>query len=131
MDTIELKDYGVFHGTHRGSLGVYTDEENGSTYAGERVDAVAHGYAVFKWSNGNTISGQFANGRWHGHREYHRPGGDVEYQLCEHGNFVHSATVRSDGACFYDNQPCGADHADYVALNAAAQQAAVRTCPAP
>ena len=129
MDTIEVWG-GVFHGLHRGKVGVYTHAD-GHTYAGAHEGAMAHGYGVLKGSVGNTYSGQFANGRSHGHAEVHWADGDVYYFLYEHGNLVHSARVDANGACYYDNQPCGADHADFAALKDAAQQATVRTCPYP
>ncbi len=115
MDTIELKGCGVFHGAHRGNVGVYKDKD-GRTYAGQRKGAVAHGYGVVTWSDGRTSSGQFANGDWHGHVEIHYANGDVWYQLCERGKRVHFARVRPDGQCEYDGEPCGADHAGHVAL---------------
>ena len=65
----------------------------------------------------------------HGYREYHYADGGVDYGLHERGKRVHSAFVRHDGACFYGDERCGADHADFVALQAAAQQAGVRTPP--
>jgi hypothetical protein len=110
-------------------VGVYT-HANGHTYAGERNErGLAHGEGVVTQSDGTTLSGQLADGRWHGHRERHCADGDVDYELCERGNFVHTARVRPDGACFYDNEPCGADRADFAKLKDAAQRAAVRTPP--
>jgi hypothetical protein len=129
MDTVELKRWGVFRGTHYGSVGVYT-HEFGCTYAGGRNEGgVAHGEGVLTESSGTTRSGQFADGHWHGHREDHLPDGDVGYYLCERGERVHFAHVEPDGACFYDNEPCGADHADFAELKDAAQRAGVRTPP--
>jgi hypothetical protein len=127
MDTVQLFG-GVYRGTHYGSMGVYTNEY-GHTYAGAHKDGVAHGFGVFTNSGGNTYSGQFADGRWHGHCETHLVIGDVSYELFERGHREHLARVRRDGACFYDRQPCGADHADFAALKAAAQQAGVRMPP--
>ena len=129
MDEIEL--FGsVLHGVHRGNVGVYTDED-GSTYAGEHAGGKAHGHGVLTYSDGHTHSGQLADGDWHGHGERHYANGAVDYELWERGNGVHSARVRPDGACDYDFQPCGADHAGFAKLQAAAQQAGVRTCPYP
>jgi hypothetical protein len=54
---------------------------------------------------------------------------DVGYSLCERGQRVHCARVRPDGDCFYDNEPCGADHADVAKLKDAAQRAGVRMPP--
>jgi hypothetical protein len=130
MDTIKL-DGAIYRGTHYGSVGVYTDRADGSTYAGGREGGVAHGEGVLTWSHGTTYSGQLADGDWHGHREYHCADADVYYyQLYERGNKVHTALVRSDGACFYDNKLCRADHAGLAKLKAAAQQAGVRMPPA-
>ncbi len=127
MDTIEV--YGaVHHGNHCGNMGVYTHERYG-TYSGEREGGKAHGFGVYKYSDGETCSGQLASGTWHGHSEYRCADGDVDYDLWERGKKVHSARVEADGACFYDNKPCGADHVGLVALKANAQPAAVRTCP--
>ncbi len=128
VDTIEVFDE-VWRGMRCGNVGVYTDPEDGNTYAGEREGAYAHGYGVYKSSDGYTASGQFANGSWNGYREAHGFYGDgvVDYSLYEGGiNPVHRAIVRPNGACEYDDQPCGADHTDHVALKAAAQQAGVR-----
>jgi hypothetical protein len=132
MDTVELKGWGVFRGTHRGSVGVYTDA-GGRTYAGGHKGGVAHGHGVVTRSDGDTYSGQFADGWWHGHCEVHWAGGTVVYYLWERGNLKEMlrARVERDGACFYDDKSCGADHAAFVALKAAAQQAGVRTCPLP
>jgi hypothetical protein len=129
MDTVELTRWGVFRGTHYGSVGVYTNKD-GHTYAGERKGDVAHGHGVVTY-DGNTYSGQFADGDWHGHREVHWADGDVYYGLWECGKSVHYAHLRPNGDCFYDNQPCGADYAGHLALKAAAQQAGVRTRPYP
>jgi hypothetical protein len=129
MDTIEVWG-GVFHGVHRGSVGVYTHED-GHTYAGAHEGAMAHGYGVLKGSVGNTYSGQFANGRSHGHVEVYWPDGDVVYWLYEHGKEVHCAHVKPNGACDYDDERCGADHAGLVALKATAQRAGVRNTRIP
>ena len=146
-----------FFGTHCGSVGVYTSKY-GHTYAGERKGDVAHGYGVLTREADSfdmmIVSGQFADGEWHGHGEEHRIYA-VYYHLYERGDYVHHAgvhvprdvgyelyelnpnpeehraRVEADGDCSYENQPCGADHADFVALKAAAQQAGVRTCPLP
>jgi hypothetical protein len=130
MDTIKLIG-AIYRGTHYGSVGVYTHKRFGHTYAGERKGGVAHGHGVLTRSDGITYSGQLADGQWHGHREYHCAGGDVDYGLLERGNLVHVARVRPDGDCFYGGLRCGADHADFAALKAAAQQATVRTFPLP
>jgi hypothetical protein len=125
MGTIVVYDE-VFFGVTRGNVGVYTHED-GHTYAGAHEGAKAHGYGVVKYSSGNTYSAQFANGKWHGHGEAHFANGDLGYYLWEYGEPKHWAIVRANGACTYDNEPCGADHADLVALKAAAQEPAV--CP--
>jgi hypothetical protein len=134
MDTVELKGFGVFRGTHYGSVGVYTHAD-GSTYAGERHEGfgvtVARGHGVHTNSNGTTSSGHFADGDRHGYREEHGANGAVGYGLYERNNKVHRAMVFPDGDCAYDNKPCGVDHADFAALKAAAQRAGVRTCPLP
>ena len=129
MDTVKTP-WGVFRGTHCGSVGVYTHED-GSTYAGGHEGGKAHGEGVLTYSNGRTASGQFADGEWHGHREDHYANGVVVYVLYERGSTVHCACVRPDGDCFYDNVPCGADRADFAKLRAAAQRAGVRICPYP
>jgi hypothetical protein len=141
-----------FFGTHCGSVGVYTSKY-GDTYAGERKGDVAHGYGVLTREADSfdmmIVSGQFADGELHSHGEEHRIYA-VYYHLYERGDYVHHAgvhvprdvgyelyelnpnpeehraRVEADGDCSYENQPCGADHADFVALKAAAQQAAVR-----
>ncbi len=128
MDTVELKGYGVFRGTHCGSVGVYTHED-GHTYAGGHEGTVAHGEGVVTYSPGTTYSGQLADGRWHGHREEHHAHGGVGYILYERGSVVHGACVEADGACEYDGERCGTDHAGFAALKDAAQQAGVRMPP--
>jgi hypothetical protein len=140
MDTVELEgfdhNWGVFRGTHYGSVGVYTNPV-GQTYAGERKGGKgfnkAHGYGVHNKSpsQGMTNSGQIANGHWHGHVEGHGRWADgaVVYDLYHCGRRVHYASVHPDGRCKYDEQPCGADHVGLVALKAAAQQAGVRMPP--
>ncbi len=129
MDTIKLEG-AVFRGTDYGGVGVYTDEEYGHTYAGERNErGKAHGFGVLTRSDGYTFSGQFADGDLHGHFADHCADGDVGYALFERGKQVLTAHVRPDGACFYRGKPCGADHADFAALIAAAQQAGVRMPP--
>jgi hypothetical protein len=128
MDTVELFGH-IFRGTHYGSVGVYKHED-GHTYAGERNEGgKAHGFGVATLSDGNTYSGQFADGQGHGHREVHYADGVVDYGLYERGKVVHTARVYPDGRCVYDDEPCGADHADFAALKDAAQQAAVRMPP--
>jgi hypothetical protein len=132
MDTVELYDFfgGVFRGTHYGSVGVYR-HVHGRTYAGERKGGVPHGHGEVTDSYGDKYSGQFADGQWHGHCERHHASGHVDYLLYERGYQAHFARVYPDGALVYDFQTCGDDHADFVALKAAAQQAGVRTCPLP
>ncbi len=119
MDEIELE---LFGGVWRGNVGVYT-HETGATYAGARKGAYAHGFGVVTYSYGNTCSGQLANGTWHGHAAFHWANGAVGYDLYEHGRRVHRARVEPNGACFYDNQWCGTNHAGFAKLKAAAQQA--------
>jgi hypothetical protein len=129
MGTIEL--YGkVFHGVHYGNVCLYT-HETGHSYDGEHEAGMAHGHGVLKYSNGITSSAQFANGLLHGHSEARWYDGDVYDGLYEHGNRVHCAHVDANGACEYDKEPCGADHAGHVAVKAAAQQAGVRNTPLP
>jgi hypothetical protein len=131
MDTVELKGFGVFRGTHYGSVGVYTHADR-STYAGERhKGGKASGHGVHTNSNGTTSSGHFADGDRHGYREEHGANGAVGYGLYERNDKVHRAMVFPDGDCAYDNKPCGVDHADFAALKAFAQRAGVRTCPLP
>ena len=128
MDTIEINGR-VFRRTHCGSVGVYTNA-SGHIYAGERNEGgKAHGFGVYTRPDGYTSSAQFADGRWHGHREEHWPNGDVYYYLFERGNYVHRAYVEPCGTCEYDYEPCRADHADFAALQAAAQRAGVRMPP--
>jgi hypothetical protein len=138
MDTIKISGvigWWNFHGVHRSNAGVYTRKDGccrlagGATYAGGRKGGVAHGEGVLTLSNGDTVSGQFADGHWHGHCERHYTNGDVYYGLYERGKLssVHHARVFANGRCFYDDEPCGVDHPDFAALQAAAQRAGVRT----
>jgi hypothetical protein len=138
MDTVEFEGLGgVYRGTHYGSVGVYTNA-NGHTYAGGRKGNLVHGYGVVTQTNGFTFSGQLADGRCHGHCERHFANGDVCYDLFERKQEeddeglpaqVHVAIVGPDGDCDYDGERCSADHADFAALKAAAQQAGVRMPP--
>jgi hypothetical protein len=104
-----------------------SDDDMRVSYCGGKEGALPHGYGV-SGTHGLVCAGQFAQGIMHGYFELlSLDNGDRVYMLCEHNRPVHGAVVRADGACTYDNEPCGADHADHVALKAAAQEPAV--CP--
>ena len=123
-----IRNRDTYHGISLDGRGVFK-ATIGRTFAGQCKGGYACGLGVVTYSDGTTWSGQFAYGRWDGHRETHWADGDVDYDLCERGNRVHRARVKPDGDCEYDYKPCGADHADFAALIAAAQQAGVRMPP--
>ncbi len=134
--TVEIQwNDSVWRGVVVGGRGVLTSDD-GSTYAGGVAGGKFDGRGVFKWSDGYTDYCELAAGEDHGYWERHYANGTVDYFQHERGNIVHSAYVYADGRCVYnfcdyDREFCGADHADFAALQAAAQQATVRTATAP
>ncbi len=128
--TVEIQwAYRVWRGAVVGGRGVLTSDR-GDTYAGGVAGGTFDGRGVVKWSYGDTSYCELAAGEEHGYREDHWADGTVYYYLHERGKRVHSAEVCADGDCEYDNKFCGADHASFVALRAAAQRATVRPATA-
>ena len=121
----------MFRGTRRGALGVFTSQHGNCTFAGGIDEAgKPDGHGVFKWSDiepvcqssAYTTSAQFAAGAHHGYAELQYDDGEVRYFLYAHGRDVHHGRGSAAG-CEYDGQRYAADHAGFVALKAAAQQA--------
>ena len=133
---IQWKDLGrmpcVWRGAVVGGLGVLKGGRDGhDTYAGGVAGGTFDGRGVLKWSCGHTWYCEFAAGEYHGYSAHHCAEGSVYYFLHERGKSVHFAFVYANPYCDYDHKSCGADHADFVALKVAAQQATVRTATAP
>ena len=120
----------VWSGAVVGGRGVLTSDKYGDTYAGGVAGGTFDGRGVVKWSDGGTDYCDLAAGVAHGYSEGHYASGNVRYWLHARGEEVHDAYVCADGDCEYDNKSCGADHADFAALKAAAQRATVRTATA-
>ena len=108
----------TYRGTAEGDHGVFTDNSNGTVYAG----SIAGGFAcvgVATWTDGTTAFVECdADGELHGRVLDCRANGNTWYRLCEHGSVKEDALLAADGTCEYNGRACRADYAPFVALRA-------------
>ena len=125
----------TYRGTAEGDHGVFTDNSNGTVYAG----SIAGGFAcvgVATWTDGTTHFVECdADGKEHGRVLACTAGGDTAYRRCEHGSVKERAALRADGTCvydcYYDARACRADYAPFAALQAMVVPIKARPAPVP
>jgi hypothetical protein len=108
----------TYRGTAEGDHGVFTDNSNGTVYAG----SIAGGFAcvgVATWTDGTTHFVECdADGKEHGRVLGCYAAGDTWYYRFEHGSRKEHAVLSADGTCEYNGEACRADYAPFVALQA-------------
>ena len=108
----------TYVGTAEGDHGVFTDNSNGTVYAG----SIAGGFAcvgVATWTDGTTAFVECdADGKEHGRGLGCFAGGDTQYSRFEHGSEKEYAGLDADGTCAYNWKACPADYAPFAALRA-------------
>jgi hypothetical protein len=129
----EIKFWGgTYVGTAEGDHGVFTNNSNGTVYAGQIADDhPCVGVATLPTCNGRglTVFVEFdADGKEHGRRVDCAAGGATEYRRYEHGSEKEYAVLRADGTCKYKGEACRADYAPFAALQA--QGRAIKARPA-
>ena len=148
----------TFHGSGVFGRGVFTNDEDGWTYAGQIRDGYACGLAVATYSNGHKDYAEYGpdgkcDGRYLRRITLSLPGTftafnigadttpsiidqqhyvlDIEqtdYSLWERGERKATAYVSADGDCWYNNEICAPDDPRVLAL--IAQVAPVEVSPA-
>jgi hypothetical protein len=113
----EIKFRGsTYRGTAEGALGVFTDNNNGTVYAG----SIAYGSAcigVATATDGTTTFVECdADGKEHGRVLDCYANGDTWYGLCEHGSDKEHARLCANGTCLYNGKVCRVDLAPFLAL---------------
>jgi len=112
--------------------GVFTNDENGKTYAGQCKDGYACGLGVLTWSNGDKHYAEHGpDGQVNG-RCLERFAGDTWYVLYERRKRKDSAHVYANGCCEYNGEACAPDDPRLLALIALVAPVEVRpAAPAP
>jgi hypothetical protein len=120
----------AFHGISVFGRGVFTDDENGYTYAGQCKDGHACGLGVLTCSDGSKVYAEHGpDGQFDGrHLARIAIVGGTGYRLFERGEPKESVTVFADGACVYNGEACALDDPRVLAL--IAQVAPVEVRPA-
>ncbi len=115
----EIKFWGgTYVGTAEGDHGVFTDNSDGTVFAGEIADGSAC-VGVVTCTDGSTWFVEFdADGEYHGRYLACYADGDTWYCRYEHGWPEEHAVLHADGTCAYNRTACRADYAPFVALQA-------------
>ena len=123
----------TFHGIRVERRGVFTNDEYGMTYAGQRRDGYACGLGVATWSNGTKEYAEHGPDGKHDGRWLDRWAvGDTRYHLFERGERKDHALVFADGTCKYNGEACAPDDPRLLALIAQVAPVEVRpAAPAP
>ncbi len=102
---------GTYRGTAEGDHGVFTDNSDGSVYAGKiAYDAACVGVNTATDGTKNFVEFD-ANGAVHGRELDCNANGDTWYGLYDHGSCYEKAALRADGTCEYNGKACSADFA--------------------
>ena len=119
----------TFHGISVFGRGVFTNDEYGTTYAGQCMDGYACGLGVATYfddgSDGDSDDGsdgdkEYAehgpDGQWDGRCFYRHADGDTRYILYERGEEKEHAYASTDGDCRYNYEDCAPDDPRLLAL---------------
>ncbi len=97
----------TFHGISVFGLGVFTNDDDGNTYAGQCKDGYACGLSVTTWSD---VCKEYAehgpDGKYDGRNLRRWDDGDTWYDLYERGEEKDWARVFADGRCTYNGEAC-------------------------
>jgi hypothetical protein len=122
----------TFHGISVESRGVFTNDENGDTYAGQCRDGYACGLGVATWPGGTKVYAEHGPDGWYDGRYLLRSAhGDTDYRLWDRGKVKDSAVLSADGTCRYNGEAGAPDDPRLLALIAQVAPVEVRpTAPA-
>jgi hypothetical protein len=124
-----IRDGLTYHGISVESRGVFTNNENDRTYAGQIKDSYACGLGVVTRSNGYKVYAEHGpDGQLHGRYLRRWADGDTSYSLWERGKEKAFTLLFADGRCKYYGEACAPDDPRLLAL--IEQVAPVEVCPA-
>jgi hypothetical protein len=128
-----IRDGGTYHGISVESRGVFTNDERGTTYAGQCRDGYACGLGVLTWPSGSKDYAEYGPDGQHVWPRLLRDAvGITFYWLYERGELKDYASVYADGRCVYYGVPCAPDDPRFLALIAQVAPVEVRhAAPAP
>ena len=120
-----------FHGISVFGRGVFTNDEDGGTYAGQHRDGYACGLGVLTNSGTKVYAEHGPDGKCDGRCLVRYADGDIDYRLYERGKLKDSALVSADGSCWYNGEACAPDDPRLLALIAQVAPVEVRRSPSP
>jgi hypothetical protein len=124
-----IRDGDTFHGISVFGRGVFTNDEDGTTYAGTCKDGHACGLGVTTYSDGEKVYAEHSpDGKFDGRYLDRHEDGDTYYVLFERGEDKESANVYANGRCWYNGEDCAPNDPRVLAL--IAQVAPVEVRPA-
>jgi hypothetical protein len=107
----------TFHGISVFGRGVFTNDENSDTYAGQCKDGYACGLGVATWSGGVKVYAEHGpDGQYDGRCLGRYADVDTGYRLHERGELKEGAVVFADGTCKYNGEACAPDDPRLLAL---------------
>jgi hypothetical protein len=119
----------TYHGISVFGRGVFTNDEDGYTYAGQCKDGYACGLGVHTYRNGiHEYAEHGPDGYFDGRCLRRWTGGHTWYRLWERGKAKEYAVVSADGTCTCNGEGCAPDDPRLLAL--IAQIAPVEVRPA-
>ena len=120
-------DGDTYHGISVFGRGVFTDDENGYTYAGQIRDGHACGLGVATWSDGLKVYAEHGpDGQCDGRYLYRSANGTTGYILYERGEKKEYVHVYINGTCEYNDVACAPDDPRLLALIAQVAPVEVR-----
>ena len=127
-----VREGDTYHGISVFGRGVFTNDENGWTYAGQHRDGYACGLGVLTMSDWDKEYAEYGpDGQYDG-RNLVRYAGDTGFRLCERGEGKDEAFVSGDGDFYYNDEYCEQDDPRFLALTAQVAPVEVRpAAPAP
>jgi hypothetical protein len=124
-----IRDGDTFHGISVFGRGVFTNDRNGKTYAGQCKDGHACGLGVVTYPSGSKVYAEHGpDGKFDGRHLWRSADGHTWYRLYERGERKEYAGVFANAYCMYNGVPCALDDPRLLAL--IAQVAPVEVCPA-
>ncbi len=106
-----------FHGISVFGRGVFTNDEDGGTYAGQCKDGHACGLGMLTNSNGSKVYAEHgSDGQYDGRWLWRLAHGSTGYRLYERCKEKDFAYVFADGSCYYNGVVCAPDDPRLLAL---------------
>ena len=122
-----IRDGDNFHGISVFGRGVFTNDEDGTTYAGQCKDGYACGLGVLTWSHGDKdYAERGPDGQYDGRHLVRHVDGHTWYRLFERGEQNEHAYVSANGYCEYNDVACAPDDPRLLALIAQVAPVEVR-----